>query len=145
MHRPILALACLAILATAAHSAEPPDNIKRLSAETAIPAPVSGPGQYAPAPQMTVTPEMWFYEQEQRRYDDPRTAIRAQAALKTAQRQARLAAMQWYGLSNSRPSVTVDPLHCVYSPRWTSSGYNPSDWLGPSTTTILYVPSSSRD
>ncbi len=40
--------------------------------------------------QVSATPEMWFYEQELRRYDDPRNAIRAQAAMKTAQRNARL-------------------------------------------------------
>ena len=87
---------------------------------------------------------MWFYTQELRRYDDPRNAIREQAAIKTAQRNARLAAMQWYGLSNSRPMTGVDCLHGVYAPRWVSNGYNPAEWVGAAgATTIYYAPAQA--
>ncbi len=90
--------------------------------------------------QVQATPEMWFYEQEVRRTDDPRTIIRERAAQQTAQRQARLAAMQWYGLSNSRPICSPNPFTNVYSARWVSNGYNPNEWVGSAGgTTIYYI------
>src|SRR5215216_139592 len=50
-----------------------------------------------------VTPELWVYSQEQQRHDDPAQAVRRKAELKADQRLARLAALKWYGQSNSRP------------------------------------------
>ncbi len=47
-----------------------------------------------------MTPEMWFYIQENRRYDDPKQMVRRKAEFKAVQRQRRIAAMQWYGFSN---------------------------------------------
>jgi hypothetical protein len=32
-----------------------------------------------------------------------------------------LAAMQWFGFSNSRPQACPDPIHSDYSPGWTSN------------------------
>src|SRR5262249_31764441 len=63
---------------------------------------VISPGEVA------ATPEMWFYEQQIRRYDDPTIAFRAISAQKAAERRARLAAMKWYGFSNSRPQASID-------------------------------------
>ena len=135
MSRYFLGVAILAALASTNLRAEQP-KIAQLSATTATPIDLS-------AGQVTATPEMWFYKQELRRYDDPRNAIREQAAMKTAQRNARLAAMQWYGFSNSRPLTGVDCLHGVYAPRWVSNGYNPAEWVGAAgSTTIYYVPRS---
>lgn len=137
MSRYLFALAIISVLASTRAHAEPP-NIVRTSAANATPVDLS-------AGQVAATPEMWFYTQELRRYDDPRTAIRDQAAMKTAQRNARLAAMQWYGFSNSRPLSGCDPLHGVYSPRWVSNGYMPSEWVGPAgSTTIYYAPRSGN-
>jgi hypothetical protein len=135
MSRHFLGVAILAAFVSTNLRAEEP-KIAQLSATTATPIDLS-------AGQVTATPEMWFYTQELRRYDDPRNAIRAQAAMKTAQRNARLAAMQWYGLSNSRPLTGVDCLHGVYAPRWVSNGYNPAEWVGAAgATTIYYAPRS---
>jgi hypothetical protein len=133
MKRYSLALAIIAFAASTTIKADEPAVVKTSATAPAEMTTIS-------ANQVTATPEMWFYEQEMRRYDDPRTAIRANAALKTAQRQARLAAMQWYGFSNSRPLSGCDPFHGVYSPRWVSNGYNPSEWVGPAGPTILYAP-----
>ena len=49
------------------------------------------------------TQEMWFYEQERRRSEDPQALVRANAQQRAAERHARLAAMAWFGMSNSRP------------------------------------------
>lgn len=61
------------------------------------------------------TPEMWFYLQEMRRYDDPSLARRRRAELTAAARRARLFSQQWYGISNSRPSVNAVPMMYRYS------------------------------
>jgi hypothetical protein len=138
MSRFLLALSVMATFAATNLKADQPPVVQ--TSASSAPAEMTT----ISANQVTATPEMWFYEQEMRRYDDPRTAIRANAALKTAQRQARLAAMQWYGLSNSRPLAGCDPFHGVYITGWVSNGYMPNEWVGqPGPTTILYAPRTS--
>jgi len=90
------------------------------------------------------TPEMWFYEQYQQQYDDPGAAVREKAALRAAQRQGRLAAMRWYGLSNSRPRASSDPFHGEYSPKWSASGRYPDQWMGGSVPLVVIRSESSR-
>jgi hypothetical protein len=74
------------------------------------------------------TPEMWFYEQEQKRREDPNAMARARAERVGNERQARLAALRWYGISNSRPLTGTDPVHGVWAPHWTGNGTNPDTW-----------------
>ena len=76
MSRHFLGVVILAAFVATSVRAEEP-KIAQLSATTATPIDLS-------AGQVTATPEMWFYTQELRRYDDPRNAIREQAAIKTA-------------------------------------------------------------
>ena len=92
--------------------------------ETGIQVGIS-PGDVGP------TPEMWFYEKYQQDYLDPKMQVRKNAEFRGAQRRARLAAMQWFGFSNSRPRVGTDPYHGDYAPCWTSnnSAY-PFRWSG---------------
>lgn len=71
--------------------------------------------------ELTPTPEMWFYEQEMRQYQDPKNAVRQKAEFRSVERQRRLAAMKWYGVSNSRPSVGADIIHGDYGPTWASN------------------------
>jgi hypothetical protein len=76
----------------------------------------------------TGTPEMWFYEQERIRYEDPKKAVRRRAELRAAQRADRLAALKWYGHSNSRPTVNSTPTMSSYAPYWGSNTYDPNRW-----------------
>ncbi len=92
--------------------------------------------------QTAVTPEMWFYEQERNRYDDPKVAVRRKAELRAAQRNERLAAMKWYGQSNSRPLVSSTPFFSTYGAGWTSNTPNPYLWRGGATTTVVRPNSS---
>ncbi|HEY2827964.1 MAG TPA: hypothetical protein VGJ04_10220 [Pirellulales bacterium] len=103
--------------------ASPAIAVTRASASTNIPA--ISPGD------VTATPEMWFYEQAIRRYDDPKNAVRAAAEFKANQRRARIAAMDWYGYSNSRPASGIDPFAGPLSPTWIGNGYNPNTWIAP--------------
>jgi hypothetical protein len=109
----------------------------RRSGATA-PAQVISPGE------VTATPEMWFYEQERLRYADPKQTVRARAEYRAAQRSRRLAALKWFGFSNSRPIVNSDPFHSTYSPRWVGNGYLPSEWVAGSGIPIVVVPDRLR-
>jgi hypothetical protein len=79
-----------------------------------------------------VTPELWVYSQELRRHDDPAQAVRRKAEAKADQRLARLAAMKWYGYSNSRPVASSIPTMGSYSPGWIGNGLDRYDWAGVS-------------
>jgi hypothetical protein len=87
---------------------------------------------YAPtvskSSEVTSTPEMWFYEQERLRYDDPNTMARARAEYEANQRQARLAALKWYGMSNARPMAGTDMNAGVAAPKWTGNMAFGNDW-----------------
>lgn len=92
-----------------------------------------------------MTPEMYLYLHELKRYDDPKQAVRRKAELKTAQRNQRLAAQKWFGISNARPMASAQPFMDLYSPRWVGNGYNSFDWVGAeSATSIIVVDPSIR-
>lgn len=89
----------------------------------------SGSIQLAPG-QVIATPEMWFYEQEMRRYDDPKAAVRARAEQRADARQARLTALKWFGYSNARPQASPTPFMGTYSPAWTGNHADGYRWVG---------------
>jgi len=81
--------------------------------------------------ELTPTPEMWFYEEELRRYEDPKLAVRRKAEVRAATRMHRLTAMKWFGMSNQRPKAGVDPQHSDYAPFWTGNNRQyPFRWMG---------------
>jgi hypothetical protein len=104
-----LALAILFVLATVPALADKP-LAQQLGPESGI-----SPGE------LRTTPEMWFYEQYQREYQDPKMAVRRAAEFRAAQRQQRLAAVKWFGFSNQRPQASPDPFNGDWSPGWTSN------------------------
>lgn len=76
------------------------------------------------------TESMWFYLQELRRYDDPRTVIRRKAEKKAEQRRTRLAAQKWYGYSGGRPLASHTPFMGTYSSMWVGNGKDAFQWVG---------------
>ena len=91
--------------------------------------------------QVPATPEMWFYEQSMRRYQNPQMAVRERAEFRGAQRQSRIASRQWYGISNARPRAGTDPLHSDYGPTWSSgNGYHPMRWSGGAAAVVVARP-----
>lgn len=81
--------------------------------------------------QLTATPEMWLYEQEWRRYEDPKLAVRLKAEQRAGARAGRLTAMKWFGLSNQRPSGAPVPFMVnTASPSWTGNSSDPNRWIG---------------
>lgn len=92
---------------------------------------------HTPAVAMPRTPEMWIYEQERIRYEDPKTAIRRRAELRGERRADRIATMKWYGMSNSRPRAFCTPSMSSYSPYWGSNTYDPSRWRPYASPTVV--------
>ena len=130
-----------------------PSLVFVVSLFVAAPAAAKSPGTLDPKPgigispgEVTATPDMWFYEQSLRQYNDPRWLIRQKAEFRTAERMRRMAALRAYGFSNSRPMAGVDPIHGDYGPYWTSGNiYQPFRWYaGRSATVVVTPPSSSK-
>jgi len=129
MKRILITLSVFAVLGAAPLMAQAPSN-----------TPVKNTN--AAADNFSGTPEMWFYQQYQRDYLDPKMAVRRNAEFARAQRQRRLAAMRWFGFSNQRPSVISDPYHGgTWSPTW--SGNNtlyPYRWQAFGHSSVVVVP-----
>jgi hypothetical protein len=59
---------------------------------------------------------------------DPRSIVIQRAQARAAQREARLASLSWYGMSNSRPQAASTPFTSRYSPTWEMPGGKPYSW-----------------
>ena len=131
MRKFAIALSVLGVLVATSALAQGPRTNTSKSEKTISPGEVSA------------TPEMWFYQQYMRQYEDPKAAVRHNAEFRAEQRANRLAAMQWFGFSNARPRASSDPWHGDYSPMWTANNaYYPSRWIGSGRPTVI-VPADS--
>jgi hypothetical protein len=126
-HRLALTISVVLLLAAAAQAQSPRTSKSR--------TPDSGNS----LGHVNATPDMWFYDQIQRQHDDPHAAIRRKAEFETSQRQHRLAAREWFGVSNTRPMVNPTPTMGGYGPRWGSNTRDPQTWGGQSTTPIILL------
>lgn len=99
-------------------------ELKVVEQETAAKGPVS----VEEMPSLgNATPEMWFYLQELRRYEDPAAAQRRRAELKAAARRSRMISREWYGISNLRPAANPVPFMYRYSAHQTTNGWSPTN------------------
>ena len=122
--------ACLAISPMAIRAADEATEPSHIRTASATP-PSSNITIVSPG-EVSATPQMWFYEQALARYNDPKYAVRAAAEFKANQRRARMAATQWYGYSNSRPAMGMDPVSGPTQSQWIGNGYQPTSWIAPS-------------
>jgi hypothetical protein len=132
---PLSLLALLVALPCAGQEARL--NMRRDSAPRVAPPPDS---------QGTVTPtqDMWFYEQEWKRHDDPKMAVRRRAELRAQERHDRLASLRWYGISNSRPTVS-SPWSGGYSAYMGSNTYDPLRWRPMTAPVVLLRPAGGSN
>src|SRR4051794_32857609 len=128
----------LVLALTAVGSAQPPVR-KKVAAPAPVPAAVNSRISMG---EVTPTPEMWFYEQMLRRYENPQAAVRANAEADAAARKARIATRQWYGMSNARPTANVSPYISTYSPTWVGNGAAPAHWV-PATPLMVRTPATT--
>ena len=73
----------------------------------------------------------WYNYDEPSEYrPDPTAIIQQKAMIRAQQRQTRVASMQWYGMSNARPTAAATPFCSMYSPAWQMPGGRPFAWYG---------------
>lgn len=115
----LLSLALVVVGSAGLSSAQDPVHLRRdhAAAENEISS-----GSIAP------TPDMWYYQHELKRHDDPKMAVRRRAEQRAQERHERLASREWYGISNSRPAVSVSPQFGGYSAFWGSNTYDTLRW-----------------
>jgi hypothetical protein len=135
----------VAALAASMAQAQQPSFPTQRSAPPKIEAKADARIDVSPG-ELTPTADMWFYEQEWKRHDDPKQAVRRNAEFDTAQRQNRMAARKWYGFSNIRPTADAMPFCGDYSPGWRSNSFAPYQWAGTvgGTTVVLVQPDYVR-
>ena len=128
MSRRLLLGAFVALSLTAPGLAQEPANLdapQAMDDEASRRAPLwSSPQQGEPS----MTSNVWLYLHEERRHDDPQQAIRRKAEAKATARGQRIAALQWYGLSNQRPTASSVPFMGTYSPSWLEGASRPATW-----------------
>jgi PhoPQ-activated pathogenicity-related protein len=71
--------------------------------------------------------QSWYREQASTN-PDVTAIVQQKAAIRAEQRMSRMASMQWYGMSNSRPQGAVTPFTSRYSPVWEMPGGKPYSW-----------------
>ncbi len=103
-----------------------------------LPSPkASLPGSVVPPPEFSPYP----YPPAERLVPDAKTLIQQRAAQDTAARNRRLAALKWFGYSNSRPVAGVDCIHSDYSPSWTANNpHYPFRWMGIGPAWVAWLP-----
>lgn len=82
--------------------------------------------------------EAWYYESGQMKVD-PLRVHQAKAAQRAAQRNARIASMNWYGMSAARPTASATPFTGMYSPAWQMPGGRPFAWSPRRYTQTVYI------
>jgi len=130
----MISAAAILLMASAAMAQQP--RVPKLTSPSPVLHTQTPAATHFTPPSLTtpnVTPEMWVYSQELRRHDDPAQAVRRKAEINADQRLSRLAALRWYGMSNSRPDACPIPLMSGYSPSWVGNSFNRYDWsaIGP--------------
>jgi hypothetical protein len=71
--------------------------------------------------------QSWYREQSSTKADSL-AIVQQKAAIRAEQRMSRLASLQWYGMSNSRPQGAPTPFTSRYSPTWEMPGGKPYSW-----------------
>ena len=130
MRRPWIGFSVVCLLAAVPTWAEPPEPPEGSNSEPARPT-VGVDARDAD-----------FYSRSYRQELDPRTAVRRKAEYRAQQRMGRLAALKWYGMSNSRPVASSTPMSSLYSPAWTSNSRRPFSWTGAARSTTVVIQSA---
>lgn len=83
--------------------------------------------------------ESWSYDQGYPAKPDPKAIIQQKAQIRAAQRMSRMASMQWYGMSNARPTASATPFMGMYSPAWQMPGGRPFAWYHSQSSPVIIV------
>lgn len=82
-----------------------------------------------------------WYQTPSNQRADTRAIIQRKAQTRAAQRDARMASLNWYGMSNARPTAAPTPFMTLYSPVWQMPGGRPFAWNtgGWAASNVVYV------
>jgi hypothetical protein len=69
-----------------------------------------------------------YYQQSTDYQPNPRAIVQQKAMQRAQQRQLRIASMNWFGMSNSRPTAASTPFTSLYGPAWQMPGGRPFAW-----------------
>ena len=83
--------------------------------------------------------QSWNREQKTNTKESARALAQHKAQVRAEQRQARLASMSWYGMSNGRPIGAPTPFMSRYSPVWEMPGGRPFSWYPAGSQQSNYV------
>jgi hypothetical protein len=73
--------------------------------------------------------EQSWYREQQASKPDAKVIVQQKAEFRAQQRMSRMASMEWYGMSNSRPQASPTPFAGRYSPLWETPGGSPYSWF----------------
>jgi hypothetical protein len=82
--------------------------------------------------------ESWTYQSPTSANANARAIVQQKAEIRAQQRMDRLAALNWYGMSNSRPMASGTPYCSMYSPTWQVPGGRPFAWYSNGRPTYLF-------
>jgi hypothetical protein len=104
----------------------PPAEPPKSSVEVLPPLPSgASPGE------AQMTRETRAHEQYLLRSQIQAESVHRAAVARFEQRTRRLESQRWFGISNSRPTASVDPYNGDYSPGWVSNyPFFPYRWVG---------------
>jgi hypothetical protein len=107
----------------------PKANVEILPPVLPAPAPLAPP---ALSPGEALTPrEVRSHEQYLLQSQAQAESVHRAAVARAEQRTRRLESQRWFGMSNTRPSASVDPYDGDYSPGWVSNyPFYPYRWIG---------------
>ncbi len=82
--------------------------------------------------------EQSWYREQQASKPDPKTIVQQKAQFRAQQRMSRMASLEWYGMSNSRPQASPTPFTGRYSPVWETPQGNSYSWFPYSRPAYVY-------
>ena len=100
-------------------------NLVAVTKAQEVTKPEADPFEASPSDQV----EPWYYRTPET--SPKKTMPQLKAEYQAQQRMARLAAQQWYGFSNARPTVAALPCTSMYRPAWQGPGGKPYHWQRP--------------
>lgn len=98
------------------------DEVEEFDVEAASPV-----NQQRPQPR----DDSWYYQPSTEptvAKPNPKLIVQQKAMARGQQRADRIASMNWYGMSNSRPTAQPTPFCSMYSPAWQSGTGQPFSW-----------------
>jgi hypothetical protein len=82
--------------------------------------------------------QSWHYQPSTTYQPNPRAIVHQKSMARAQQRAHRLASMNWYGMSNLRPTASPTPFTTLYSPVWQMPGGRPFAWYTSGRPTYIF-------